>query len=621
MRVAGVLLVTALVFSTLPSSVTATRLVPETVPVVWPQAFAGPSTLTIDGTLTDWGTTGDGTNGIWRVQDANNSGESDGSGFAGKLEDINYVWSAIQTASGGSTPPSPSNKIQYYYYRFDTLKNTTFNGNKFWIQVNLNTASAGYADHILQAYVDDGATPKVTLKLYQYSTPYPALRAFTTGTLTGKVANVSGYGTLDTNATGAIGTSGGYYCFEFKIPASWFSSTYGGAIADDGSTTAPVLGAMFTSTGTADAVGTVKDTVNNSSGYTIYSQQGTTDGNSTFPTSQITKVAIITTAQTLTAGTASAVMTAQTQDTVSAPKNVSAATTVSLSSSSGGGTFSTTSGGTYTATLNITIASGANSANFYYKDTVAGTPTITAASTGLTSGTQQETVNPAALNSFVFNTIGTQTAGTAFSITITAKDAYNNTVTSYTGTNTLSASTGSISPTSTTAFTSGVWTGNVTLSTASASMTISTTGSSVNGTSNTFTVNSAAGDITNTPGTYDFGMVNEGATVSTTLSYFTVTNNSSFAINITIGGSDLTGGTSWTLSDTATAGTDQFGVYAGLSGTSFNIIVKKNPAYNTLKSNLAASGAQAWGLQLVAPTTMSDNTAKSGSITLTATMA
>ncbi len=52
---------------------------------------------------------------------------------------------------------------------------------------------------------------------------------------------------------------------------------------------------------------------------------------------------------------------------------------------------------------------------------VTGTYASTAYTTGLT-------VNSAVLDHFVFNTVGTQTAGSAFSITITAKDAYGNTV-------------------------------------------------------------------------------------------------------------------------------------------------------------------------------------------------
>jgi hypothetical protein len=99
------------------------------------------------------------------------------------------------------------------------------------------------------------------------------------------------------------------------------------------------------------------------------------------------------------------------------------------------------------------------------------------------------TVNPAPLDHFVFSSVSTQTAGTPFSVTVTAKDAYGNTVTTYTGINTLSVSTGTISPTNTGAFSSGVWTGSVTVTGAGSGVTLFTSGSGVSGTSGGFTVN------------------------------------------------------------------------------------------------------------------------------------
>jgi hypothetical protein len=98
-----------------------------------------------------------------------------------------------------------------------------------------------------------------------------------------------------------------------------------------------------------------------------------------------------------------------------------------------------------------------------------------------------------ALNHFVFNTISTQTAGTAFRITITAKDAYGNTVTSYASSVGFSASTGigTITPTSTgtSGWLNGVWSGSVTLTTTSSRVTITANdGSGHTGTSNPFIV-------------------------------------------------------------------------------------------------------------------------------------
>jgi hypothetical protein len=127
-------------------------------------------------------------------------------------------------------------------------------------------------------------------------------------------------------------------------------------------------------------------------------------------------------------------------------------------------------------------------------------------------------------------------------------------------------------------------------------------------------------DISNDPTSYNFGSVVEGATPASGLTCFTVTNNSSFAANITISGSDMTGGGTWTLSDNGNPGTNIYGLRAGLAGD-YTIIVKKNSPYNTLVSNLAASGGtQQWGLKLYAPTTFSDGVGKTGTVTLTATL-
>ena len=99
------------------------------------------------------------------------------------------------------------------------------------------------------------------------------------------------------------------------------------------------------------------------------------------------------------------------------------------------------------------------------------------------------TVNSAPLDHFVFSSVGAQTAGTSFSVTVTAKDAYGNTITNYTGINTLSVSTGTISPTSTGVFSSGVWKGSVTVTGAGSGVTLFTSGSGASGTSGSFTVN------------------------------------------------------------------------------------------------------------------------------------
>jgi hypothetical protein len=93
------------------------------------------------------------------------------------------------------------------------------------------------------------------------------------------------------------------------------------------------------------------------------------------------------------------------------------------------------------------------------------------------------------------------------------------------------------------------------------------------------------------------------------------------AVDITIQGTDLTGGDdTWTLSDTATPGADTYGLKAGLEGGDYTIIVKKSATYNTLKSNLASSATQKWGLKIWMPTSVTDYDAQemTGTVTLVA---
>ena len=108
---------------------------------------------------------------------------------------------------------------------------------------------------------------------------------------------------------------------------------------------------------------------------------------------------------------------------------------------------------------------------------------------------QSFTVNPGTIDHFAFSAITTpQTAGTAFSVTITAQDAGNNTVTGFTGTANLTTTAGTINPTATPAFVNGIWTGSVTVTGAGTAKTISATDpvSSKAGTSGAFDVNPAA---------------------------------------------------------------------------------------------------------------------------------
>ncbi len=120
--------------------------------------------------------------------------------------------------------------------------------------------------------------------------------------------------------------------------------------------------------------------------------------------------------------------------------------------------------------------------------------TVTRSSGGSQNGSSNGfNVNAAALDHFDFATISSpQTAGTDFTITITAKDANNNTITSFTETANLNDETATISPSVTGAFVNGVWSGAVRITETRSGNSITAISSGKSGTSNSFDVNAGA---------------------------------------------------------------------------------------------------------------------------------
>ncbi|MFQ6101258.1 MAG: FG-GAP repeat domain-containing protein [Anaerolineae bacterium] len=135
----------------------------------------------------------------------------------------------------------------------------------------------------------------------------------------------------------------------------------------------------------------------------------------------------------------------------------------------------------------ITLGAGGSWADNVYTGETAGTWIVTGAYSSLVA-TARLTVNPGALHHFAFDAIGDQTAGVAFSVTITAQDEHDNTVTGYGGTASLTDTTGTINPTATGSFTNGVWTGNVTITDAGSDVTITAEDGGASGTSDPFDV-------------------------------------------------------------------------------------------------------------------------------------
>jgi hypothetical protein len=218
------------------------------------------------------------------------------------------------------------------------------------------------------------------------------------------------------------------------------------------------------------------------------SSTGLTSATTTFTVSSDKLVFIEGATQTLATGqTSTAIEIAQETPTGGADYNILSTTTIQLTTSSSGGEFLSSPGGSIISSVTVGMISY-ESSTFYYVDSAAGTPTLTASAGGFTPGTTTFTIYAPILSSFkITATSYTVAVGTSFSITITAIDQKGNTMTSYTGTNTLYASIGSISLTTTGTFANGVWTGSVSLNTVG-SITISTSGGGVTGQSSTFTV-------------------------------------------------------------------------------------------------------------------------------------
>jgi hypothetical protein len=157
---------------------------------------------------------------------------------------------------------------------------------------------------------------------------------------------------------------------------------------------------------------------------------------------------------------------------------------------------------------------------------------------------------------FGFNDISSpQTAGTSFSVTITALDSSGNTVTSYSGTPTLTYSAGSISPSSATGgFSGGVWTGSVTVTVAGAGVIISATDGSYTGTSNSFTVNptiSASAGANGAISPTGSVAVNYGSSQT-----FAITPDTGYYIaSLTVDGSSVAVASSYTFSNVQAAHT------------------------------------------------------------------
>lgn len=137
-------------------------------------------------------------------------------------------------------------------------------------------------------------------------------------------------------------------------------------------------------------------------------------------------------------------------------------------------------------------------------------------------------------------------------------------------------------------------------------------------------------DVTATPAyveiscdqpSYDFGVVAENATPSTTTTWAAVTNGSTVQTDQTIGVTAATwaGGVTWTHSDTATPGVNTAGLKTNRGGTwGTGDIIIKYTAPDYIYENCPASTGYSFGLKLWAPTSFTDGVEKSITVRVTA---
>ena len=239
-----------------------------------------------------------------------------------------------------------------------------------------------------------------------------------------------------------------------------------------------------------------------------------TSGNIVFSAGTATKLAYTTVPSTGTAGTAFSV-TVQSQDANGNPANLaSTSTTITLSKASGAGTLS--------GTLTGTIAAGASSVTIatpvYSKS---DTMTLTATASGgdtLTAVTSGNIVFSAGATThyLVISPTG-GSAGVAFNVTVTAKDANNNTVTADNTTSVSLTGLGSATPAVTPlTLASGVATFSVTDNTPEVITIGATDGSNTGTAGNSTTITSQKYVITLPGETFTDGTGNSGGVTAQT---------------------------------------------------------------------------------------------------------
>ena len=141
-------------------------------------------------------------------------------------------------------------------------------------------------------------------------------------------------------------------------------------------------------------------------------------------------------------------------------------------------------------------------------------------------------------------------------------------------------------------------------------------GTALAATTATVTVNATPSyvAITNSPNTYDFGVIATSSTGSTGETYFTVVNAGTVEINTTIEGNGWSAtGSAWTYG----APGENTGNLTASNGAGGYVISVPNGSPLALHAAISASANETWGLQLNAPTSFTHGDEQSTTVTIT----
>ena len=143
-----------------------------------------------------------------------------------------------------------------------------------------------------------------------------------------------------------------------------------------------------------------------------------------------TKLRITSSPYSIVAGNYTGLITVEAQQNDGKPAILGASARISLASDPLSGVFKLTPDNGSEAITAVTIPVGASAASFYYRGTIRGTATITASTPGLTSDSQQVTVDAAAPSRLVFITPAqTRQAGEeSLLMQVGLQDAYTNAI-------------------------------------------------------------------------------------------------------------------------------------------------------------------------------------------------